>query len=81
LAETEEEPAAEEMDVTPEYALALAPDGNSSGWTCLTYRPPVAPRAVNTQIGDVNTDCPKAQLTVDKTHSAPRERANNFSNT
>jgi hypothetical protein len=32
LAETEEEPAAEEMDVIPEYAPALAPDGNGNGW-------------------------------------------------
>jgi hypothetical protein len=31
LAETEEEPAAEEMDVTPEYVPALAPDRNSNG--------------------------------------------------
>jgi hypothetical protein len=32
LAETEEEPAAEEMDFTPEYAPVLAPDGNGNGW-------------------------------------------------
>jgi hypothetical protein len=32
LAETEEELAAEKMDVTPEYAPALTPDGNGNGW-------------------------------------------------
>jgi len=30
LAETEEEPVLEDIDLTPEYAPALAPDGN--GW-------------------------------------------------
>jgi multidrug efflux pump len=32
LAETEEEPAAEDVDLTPEYAPAFAPDGNGNGW-------------------------------------------------
>jgi multidrug efflux pump len=32
LAETEEEPVAEDVDLTPEYAPALAPDGNGNGW-------------------------------------------------
>ena len=32
LAETEEEPALEDIDLTPEYAPALVPDGNGNGW-------------------------------------------------
>src|SRR5256884_5568152 len=32
LAEAEDEPAAEDVDLTPEYAPALAPDGNGNGW-------------------------------------------------
>jgi multidrug efflux pump len=32
LAETEEEPAAEGVDLIPEYAPALTPDGNGNGW-------------------------------------------------
>ncbi|PYK64446.1 MAG: multidrug efflux protein, partial [Verrucomicrobia bacterium] len=32
LAETEEEPAAEGVDLIPEYAPALAPDNNGNGW-------------------------------------------------
>jgi hypothetical protein len=32
LAETEEEPAAEDMDVTAEYAPALTLGGNGNGW-------------------------------------------------
>jgi len=32
LAETEEEPAAEDVDLTPEYVPAIAPDGNGNGW-------------------------------------------------
>jgi len=32
LAETEREPAAEDVDLVPEYAPALAPDGNGNGW-------------------------------------------------
>jgi multidrug efflux pump len=32
LAEAEEEPVGEDVDLTPEYAPALAPDGNGNGW-------------------------------------------------
>jgi multidrug efflux pump len=32
LAETEEESAVEDVDLTPEFAPALAPDGNGAGW-------------------------------------------------
>jgi len=32
LAEAEEEPTAEDIDLTPEYAPALAPDANGDGW-------------------------------------------------
>jgi len=32
LAETEQEPASEDVDLVPEYAPAVAPDGNGNGW-------------------------------------------------
>jgi multidrug efflux pump len=32
LAETEPEPATEDLDLVPEYAPAAAPDGNGNGW-------------------------------------------------
>jgi multidrug efflux pump len=32
LAEAEEEPMAEDVDLVPEYAPALSPDGNGNGW-------------------------------------------------
>jgi multidrug efflux pump len=32
LAEAEEEPGPEDIDLTPEYAPAFAPDGNGNGW-------------------------------------------------
>ena len=32
LAETEKEPATEDVDLVPEYAGAGDPDGNGNGW-------------------------------------------------